>query len=168
MEKINNYYEVQYSTYNFVPCELIEIKDENIFVFQNLINKNVFSTRERRFREVQLSQVHFDRLGFINQQLNGLWSVPASFILGVDLQNLALANYGYLLFQEEQLDNVQKRYSEFTTKINELYKENKESIYNSKIFKDELESISTVNELFDRLENYGVVVDDKINIITGS
>ena len=167
IKKINNYYEIQTRDYNWTPIKLNSLDNDknNFTVLKD--NKNL-QIEDGNFREISISQVHLDRMNFNNNCSNDIFVIPIYFILGSNLLQLTSAYFGYIVFHKDEITEIQKNYNEVHLKLIEEFKTNSDIIYDrDKTIKNQLNSILTINELFEKLENYNITFNNKDQIISG-
>jgi uncharacterized protein YdcH (DUF465 family) len=157
---INNFYLVQ----NRIPAKLIATK-EGKFQFRNLFNNEIFKTDGNTFREIEITQAHFDKIGFESDSLNDVYVKPLYVILGKELLNLRVEFYGYLIFHKDELVETQKNYNSVLSEIYKLFDENPELLKKSNSeFRKNFNSVNYLNALFHRLEKYDINIENKEEI----
>lgn len=167
MKRINNYYEIKKKDYNWAPIKLIDIQD-NSSTIQILKNNLEIEVINGSFREISISKIHLERIGFDNERLNDIFVVPIYMILGEDLMNLTSAYFGYIVFHKDEILEVQKKYNSALSEVYKIHKINPEIIFDrDNRIKEKLNSILYINQLFERLEEYDINVENKVEILIG-
>ncbi|GAA4026898.1 hypothetical protein GCM10022386_07820 [Flavobacterium cheonhonense] len=165
MLKINNFYEVKTEGWNWIPVEII--KEENgIFTFRNLLNKEIGKESQKYLREIEIEKIHLDRIGFKKEFFGNIVAKRIAFIIGNDLSKLEIAEFGYIIFDKNNIDSVTEHIGKMVQKVNLVYSENPSSIHTHAI-KEEWRTVYNLNDLFDVLTNKFGLSIDKENIITG-
>lgn len=162
MIKIGNYYELRGATH-----QLIDIT-ENKYTFLNLSTDGHITTAANDYRETNISHLHLQRLGLHNNAINGVFVVPVSTVLGDDLSNLTLAVFGYLVFHQDEIKNVQPRYNEAQNEIHQEFDRNKRisDSFRTAIM-EKLNTTFSINKLFHELSEYGINIEERTEIILG-
>ncbi|WP_347070148.1 hypothetical protein [Flavobacterium sp. WV_118_3] len=165
--KKDNFYEVKKIDYNWTPIKLLDTQ-KNVSTIEILKNNQIIKTTGAIFREISISKIHLERIGFENDSLNDVFAVPIYMILGEDLMNLTSAYFGYLIFHKDEIVNIQKTYNSVLTEVYETFKTNPEIISDSdNVIKQKFNSIFNVNDLFKRLAEYNIIVENKSEILIG-
>jgi len=164
--KIGNFYEVLSTISNWAPHKLTEINGDE-YKFENLNNQKI-SVVTKGFREIPISPTHLKRLGFEDDALEGVYVLPMFEILAKELISLSHIYFGHIIFHKDDLVDFQKTYNAVRVEI--LAKYDAEGEITSDFFyeiKRKMKNVSNINELFERLDSYNIIVEDKENIITG-
>lgn len=167
MPKIDNYYEIREKDLNWAPIKLIEIGEHSNKI-QVLKNNEQIEVRNMNFREISISKIHLERIGFANNSFNNIFVFPIYMIFGEELMNLTSAYFGHIIFHKDELVSVQNKFNSVRLEIYETYKINPEIIFDKEnVIKDKFKSIFSVNQLFERLEEYNINIENKNEILIG-
>ncbi len=165
---LNNYYDVKTRDSKWTPSKLISIEKDSK-TFKGLINSRNIIIYDNMYRDPPISQAHLEKMNFKNQKLNNVYALSPYYILGQNNEKSCLAYFGYLIFHNDELSEVQARYRSVYDKLKKEYIINPEIIFDrDKLIRNELNSIYTVNELFNELEKYNIVDYDKDEIVKES
>lgn len=160
--EINNYYEIQ-DVYNKTHiCKLISI-DNTKNIFKDLGNNQEFEIDNKIiFREASINNHHLKELHFFKNNKyvisQGLHIFPVYGILGEKLTNLELKYFGYVVITEKDFE-TQLSY------IKSMYNEFLDNNVSEKTFIQNINSISSVNKLFEMLESHGLEIFNKDEIL---
>lgn len=172
--KEQNYYELKGSGYNFYPVKLIKLTDSN-FMIESVPDKKQTTLNQEHYvlRELSILQSHLDRLGFENkneiQSIQGINVFPIYMIFGKDNMNLNLAFFGYKVIKSKDFQTFKNNY---LTKYEELRKltdreYDEKYLEIQKQIRSELNLITNINELFEKLESLNFPIENKDSIIIG-
>ncbi len=168
MEEIGNFYEVVSTFSNYAPHKLIDIEDPN-YIFKNLYDQKISKVPKGYFKDIEINQTHLKRLGVENDSIQDIYIFPLYVTLVVNIRGFSSAYFGHLFFHKDDLTNMQKLFNEAQNEIFEEYN-NKNEIsteFNRQI-RTKLGSILNLNELFQKLESYQILISNKEEIITGN
>lgn len=164
--EIGNYYEILRSISNWAPHKLMDI-NSGLYTFESL-NNQLKSVITEGFREIPISQSHLKRIGFEDEVFQDVYVFPMFQILGDDLLNLSHIYFGHIIIHKSELVNFRKTYNEAQAEILEKYKTDGEiTVEFIRKIRIKMKNITTVNELFKRLDSYDIIVLDEDKVITG-
>ncbi len=167
MPKIDNYYEIREKDLNWAPIKLTEIGEHSNKI-QVLKNNEQIEVKNINFREISISKIHLERIGFANNSFNNIFVFPIYMIFGEELMNLTSAYFGHIIFHKDELVSVQNKFNSVRLEIYETYKTNPEIIFDKEnVIKDKFNSIFSVNQLFEKLEEYNIIIENKNEILIG-
>lgn len=162
----NNYYEITDTHFREYPIRFIEQEEYFYKVFfpaeniERKLNDNI------KYRELTLTNIHLERMGFIDENnkfvpVKNHYIFPQHAIGGDSNYNLSFLFFGYTIIKVEDAEQYWLKYRKFAKD----YLDQKISKYD---INNEFASFYTVNNLFDRLEEVGILVENKDFIITGN
>ena len=101
MIKNFDYYQIQNANFNFTPTKLIR-HENGTYTFQNLVADQTIVVHKNVFREIEIEQIHLNRLGFKNEQLNEIIATPLYATLKNTPEEFVSRFFGYLVFEKKR------------------------------------------------------------------
>ncbi len=167
MKTINNFYEIKKDIYNWTPVKLVGF-DDTINIFEILKNNQRIRVENGYFREISITKIHLERIGFENNSFNDVCVIPVYMMLGEDLLKLTSAYFGYMIFHKDELTNAQYKFYSVLAEVKEKNEINSNIIFDDQdSIKEKLNSIFNINELFTRLAEYNLLITEKTEILLG-
>lgn len=166
MSSKNTFYQIEKEVFDWVYAQVIDETPSHLEC-KILSSQEKIRIPKGNQREIQINRSFLEQLGVKNGRLNHIYILPTYHFFGTDFKGCCNPVFGLQVFPKADYETISSQMDSLLNAAKDYYSFPIDLYYDKAEFiRKRLNCVYNINQLFDRLEQLGLPVLDKIEIVT--